>query len=67
MSRTLTIEISDPQVRDVIVDALATYVDQLDGRAAVEASVGAERQSACTMRQWARAKAVLRMMKREGK
>lgn len=67
MSKVLTIEISDPQVRDVIVDALATYVDQLDGRASVQASMGAEREAGCTYRQWARARAVYRMMIREGK
>jgi hypothetical protein len=67
MPKALTIEISDPQVRDVIVDALATYVEQLDGRASIQSSMGAEREAGCTYRQWARARAVLRMMKREGK
>lgn len=60
------IEVRDAQVRDVLIAALTNYIEQLDGKASVENSVGAERQAACTMRQWARTRAVLRMVKREG-
>lgn len=57
--------IMDAQVRDVIRNALLHYVDLLDGRADLATSCGDPREAATICRQWARARAVQRLVERE--
>jgi hypothetical protein len=60
------ITIMDPQVRDVILDALSAHVDMLDRQGDVLISTDQPKECARIMRKWARATAVLRMVEREG-
>lgn len=66
MIRVAEVTVMDAQVRDVIEAALADHIEFLDGQAEIQASCGNERDAAVTMRQWARAVAVLRLVRREG-
>lgn len=65
-TKEVEITIMDPQVRDVIEAALEDYVARLDDVAVLSRSYGDKAETARVAQQWARARCVLRRIKREG-